>query len=212
MCWCKFGLILQPGYKDVHDILTRNVSVIAQGQPDTICIDQTISGGKRLQGCDQYKLFRCTYKVPETTLNKDFSQIYCVHAMNKVKFNFKMKFNTPVRTRSTPSVILYGLFLNGWIDLFVEVKGNEKLQLQYQDPFKFDSKYHWEIIRDKKLFNDGFLARKLHRLDNIAIKICALNFTGNNISLVADILTNLGGSHLNELHARRQKNSVLAYY
>ena len=106
-----------------------------------------------------------------------------------------MKFNTPLRKRSTPSVILYGLFLNGWIDLLVEVKSNQKFQLEYHDPFKFDSKYYWEIIRNEKLFSDGFLARKLHRLDNIAIKICALNLSGRSISLVGDILSNLGGSH-----------------
>ena len=200
------------GYKDVHNILTRNVSVVVQGHPDTICVDHTISGSKRLQGCDQYKLFRCTYKVTETMLNKDSVQVYCVSAVNRVKFNFKMKFTTPLRRRSTPSVILYGLFLNGWVDLLVEVKGNAKLQFQYQDPFKFDSEYHWEIIRDENLFSKGFLARKLHRLDNTAIKICVLNFTGRSISLVADILSNLGGSHFNELQARRQKNSILAYY
>ena len=186
--------------------------MIVQGQPDTICIDQTISGGKRLQGCDQYKLFRCTYKVPETMLNKDFSQIYCVHAMNQVKFNFKMKFNTPLRKSSIPSVILYGLFLNGWIDLIVEVKSNQTFQLEYHDSFKFDSKYYWEIIRNEKLFSDGFLARKLHRLDSIAIKICALNFTGRSVYLVADIHTNLGGSQFNELQSRGQKSSILAYY
>ena len=92
------------------------------------------------------------------------------------------------------------------------MKSNQKLQLQYHDPFKFDSKYHWEIIRNEKLFSDGFLVRKLDRLDNIAIKICALNFTGRSVFLVADIHTNLGGSQVNELQSRGQKSSILAYY